>query len=197
MSYKNKIRSRIQSGKLNTRVLKAQEKQQFWGEVNQTKPLTLMGIRQLVRVCRDAGEAHDDALLKAIWHHVSVMGHITAEMVLIIQGVFRPARMGAQKITRPLADFLFDLNEVVADSELNHTAWGQFFVRMVSKHLLEDNAKPNEINEEEANWLIERVLSDGQYDYVEQMLLPTLDQRATKMPESLKFQIELLNGAIA
>ena len=197
MNYKNNIRSRIQSGKLSTRILKAKEKQQLLDEVNRSKPLTLMGIRQLALVCRHAGEAHDEELLHAIRDHVGLQGHITVDIITIIQGLFRPTRRGAEKITRALADFLFDLNEVVADSEHNHDSWGPFFSKMVSKHLLEDSEKPNEINEEEANWLIERVLSDGQYDYVEQVLLPMLDERAKKMPETLKFQIELLNGTMA
>lgn len=139
----------------------------------------------------------DPVLLSAIKAHVARQGRMTAELVRQIKNFFSATHKAPQKVTRALADFLFDLNEQVADSEHNHPSWAAFFTRIVSRHLLEDSAKPNEIDEDDADWLIERILSDGQYDYVEQKLLQLLGRKAKKMPETLRFQIGLLDGSLA
>ncbi|MBT5231501.1 MAG: hypothetical protein HOM11_14635 [Methylococcales bacterium] len=197
MDYKKKIKSQCEKGAFSA-TLKPAERKRLLVDISDSSPLSISSIGYLTKIFSNDGikaTIPNPLLLSAINEHVAHRGCMSAELVQQIKKLFPAVKATTEKITRPLADFLFDLNEQVANSEENHPSWGAFFARTVSRHLLEDSDSPNEIDDEEANWLIERILSDGQYDYVEQKLLPLLGRRAKKMPESLRFQIELLDGA--
>ena len=56
----------------------------------------------------------------------------------------------------------------------------------IAGYLLADENSPNEIDDLEANWLLEKLQGDGKIDKTEQSLLKKLATQATAMPESLK-----------
>ena len=88
------------------------------------------------------------------------------------------------KIDREEANFLFELNDAVSGKE-NHASWESFFVQAISDFLLKDEVSPNEIDEDEAAWLVEKIGADGKVDGVEKALLENLKANANSFPEAL------------
>jgi hypothetical protein len=193
MNYKNNISDKVKSGALSTAGLSHPEIRLFFESLTQEMPFSIKGLNVFFRLVKSSENytCFND-LLAAIKHRVKSDQAMNAESVLFIQRILHSFEI--QPISRDIANFLFDLNELVANSEDNHHSWGDLFTSSLSRHLLENGANPNEIEDADADWLIERILSDGQYDYVEQQLLPTLGKSAKKMPDSLRSQIDLLNG---
>jgi len=83
------------------------------------------------------------------------------------------------------ADFLFELNDAVSGHE-NHPSWNEFFIKAISSFLLEDEVSPGEIDDEEAEWLYDKVVGDGQVDGVEKDLLMNLKRNAKSFPVKLE-----------
>jgi uncharacterized tellurite resistance protein B-like protein len=93
------------------------------------------------------------------------------------------------QIDQEEADFLFELNNAVSGNG-NDESWNQLFVEAIAGYFLADENSPNEIDDSEANWLLEKLQGDGQIDQTEQALLKQLAVQATTMPESLKVFIQ-------
>ena len=87
------------------------------------------------------------------------------------------------------ADFLFELNNAVS-SNANHESWTQLFVEAITGHLLNDENSPNQIDDSEAEWLLEKLQGDGKIDAAEKALLKEISNRATAMPAPLKAFIQ-------
>ena len=87
-------------------------------------------------------------------------------------------------IDKEEAEFLFELNDVVSGKE-NDASWEQFFVKVISDFLLEDENSPGEIDEEEAKWLLQKIQGDGQLDKTEQALLTNLKNKSKNFPKIL------------
>ena len=87
-------------------------------------------------------------------------------------------------IDKDEANFLFELNDAVSGKE-NDASWEGFFVQAISDFLLKDEVSPNEIDEDEAAWLVEKICADGKVDGVEKALLETLKANANSFPEAL------------
>ncbi len=90
------------------------------------------------------------------------------------------------------ADLLFELNDATSGKD-NAPEWQTLFVEGVSKHVLEDEDSPNEIDEPEADYLIAKVQKDGEYDTNEIVLFANLKEKATKVHEKMTFQFDLMN----
>lgn len=90
-------------------------------------------------------------------------------------------------IDKEEADFLFELNDVVSGKE-NHSSWEKLFVEAITSFLLEDATSPNEIDEEEAQWLIAKIQGDGQLDKTEKALLENLKKQSKNFPEILNLK---------
>ena len=88
------------------------------------------------------------------------------------------------KIDKEEAEFLFELNDAVS-GKVNHDSWETLFVEAISSFLLEDEVSPDEIDENEAKWLLEKIQSDGQLDKIEKSLLKNLKNKAKKYPNML------------
>jgi hypothetical protein len=88
------------------------------------------------------------------------------------------------KIDREEAEFLFELNDAVSGKD-NHPAWGALFVEAITAFLLEDEASPGEIDDEEAKWLLAKIQGDGQIDGIEKTLLDNLKAKAKTFPKVL------------
>ena len=87
-------------------------------------------------------------------------------------------------IDKDEANFLFELNDAVSGKE-NHASWESFFVQAISDFLLKDEVSPNEIDEDEAAWLVEKIGADGKVDGVEKALLENLKANAKSFPQAL------------
>ena len=88
------------------------------------------------------------------------------------------------KIDKEEADFLFDLNDSVSGKD-NHPSWETIFIEAITAFLLEDEASPGEIDNDEAKWLLAKIQGDGQVDGIEKALLDNLKAKAKSFPEIL------------
>ena len=87
-------------------------------------------------------------------------------------------------IDKEEAEFLFELNDAVSGKE-NHASWATLFIDAITSFLLEDETSPGVVDEDEAAWLLSKILGDGKLDELEAALLKNLKIKAKKMPQSL------------
>lgn len=87
-------------------------------------------------------------------------------------------------IDKEEADFLFDLNDAVSGKS-NHPSWTNLFVNAIASFLLDDEESPGEIDNDEANWLFDKLNSDGKIDSTEKALLNFLKSKTT-LPANLE-----------
>jgi uncharacterized membrane protein YebE (DUF533 family) len=88
-------------------------------------------------------------------------------------------------IDRDEATFLFELNDAVS-GQSNDPAWQTLFVDAISSYVLEDDASPGVVDDEEAAWLVAHIQSDGQIDAIERALLERIVAQAKSVPDSLR-----------
>lgn len=88
------------------------------------------------------------------------------------------------KIDKDEADFLFELNDAVSGKE-NAPEWKSLFIDAITSFMLEDEVSPNEIDDEEANYLYNQIKGDGQVDETERALLENLKAKSKNFPEIL------------
>ena len=60
-----------------------------------------------------------------------------------------------------------------------------FSSRPCPKHVLEDEVSPNEIDDEEGDWLVSKIEGDGQLDDNEKSLLLAITEKATSISGKL------------
>lgn len=87
-------------------------------------------------------------------------------------------------IDKEEAEFLFELNDAVS-GKANHPSWGILFVEAITSFLLEDEASPGSVDENEAEWLLDKIQGDGKLDDIEVSLLKNLKLKAKGLPQSL------------
>ena len=87
-------------------------------------------------------------------------------------------------IDREEAEFLFELNDAVSGKD-NDASWETFFINAISDFLLEDETSPGEIDDEEAQWLLQKIQGDGQLDKTERALLDNLKNKSKNFPKIL------------
>jgi hypothetical protein len=83
------------------------------------------------------------------------------------------------------AEFLFEINDDVSGKE-NDPSWETLFIDAITSYLLEDENSPGEIDEDESNWLYEKIKGDGQIDGTEKNLLLNLKSKAKSFPSKLE-----------
>lgn len=89
------------------------------------------------------------------------------------------------KIDQEEAEFLFKLNDTVSGHN-NHPSWKDLMVEAISSYVLDDEISPNEIDDEEADWLISKIQGDGQIDEIERSILDNIKNKAVKVSPKLK-----------
>lgn len=89
---------------------------------------------------------------------------------------------GHGRITRPLAEWLFKVNNAVSGNE-NDPSWRRFFVDALVQHVLEDSDSPHELDAMEWFWLKERINEDDIVDDVEQEILRRISAEANAYPD--------------
>lgn len=87
---------------------------------------------------------------------------------------------------RTEADMLFDINDATTGNVGHASSWRELFVQAISKHVLEDEVSPNEIDDDEADWLIARIEGDGKLDDNEEALLMQIKKQASVLSERLR-----------
>ena len=88
------------------------------------------------------------------------------------------------KIDTEEAEFLFDLNNAVS-GKANHASWETLFIKAISSYLLEDENSAGEIDNDEAEWLYNKIKGDGQIDSIEKNLLLSLKKNSNNFPSNL------------
>ena len=73
------------------------------------------------------------------------------------------------------------MNDAVSGKE-NDASWEGFFVQAISDFLLKDEVSPNEIDEDEAAWLVEKSGAHGKLDGVEKAIRESLKANAKSFP---------------
>ena len=88
------------------------------------------------------------------------------------------------KIDKEEAEFLFELNDAVSGKN-NDPSWDKLFVDAITSFLLEDEVSPGEVDENEAKWLLDKILGDGKLDDIEIALLNNLRLKSKSLPDIL------------
>lgn len=88
-------------------------------------------------------------------------------------------------IDKEEAEFLFELNDAVSGHN-NHPSWKDLMVEAISSYVLDDETSPNEIDDDEADWLISKIQGDGQIDDIEYSILENIKKKAVKMSPKLQ-----------
>lgn len=88
------------------------------------------------------------------------------------------------KIDKEEAEFLFEINDAVSGKE-NAPEWSELFINAITSFMLEDETSPNEIDDDEAKYLYEKIKGDGQVDELERALLENLKAKSNNFPEIL------------
>jgi len=87
-------------------------------------------------------------------------------------------------IDKDEAEFLFELNNAVSGKE-NHASWEALFIKAISSFLLDDENSAGDIDQEEGEWLYNKIKGDGAVDSVEKNLLLHLKEKSKNFPENL------------
>jgi hypothetical protein len=106
------------------------------------------------------------------------------EVQMLRKVIYGTGGAGGAEVDRAEANLLFEINDVTTGNE-NASEWKNFFVEALSKHLLEDEVSPNEIDDEEGDWLVSKIEGDGQLDDNEKSLLLAIKGKATCISEKL------------
>ena len=116
------------------------------------------------------------------------------EVEMMKKVIYGTGGAGGSDVSREEADMLFAINDATTDNEGHDASWMSFFVEAICKHVLEDKQSPNEIDEDEGEWLIAKIGKDGKVDANEKELMRQIKAKATKIEGKLMFQIEMWAG---
>jgi hypothetical protein len=87
-------------------------------------------------------------------------------------------------VDRAEADAMFALNDSVTGAD-NDPTYTSLMVDVIANHVLNDSESPGVVDEDEANWLIEKVEADGQVDGVELAIARSIAAQAKSVPAFL------------
>jgi hypothetical protein len=88
-------------------------------------------------------------------------------------------------IDKDEADFLFDLNDAVT-GKANDPSWEDFFIKAITSFVLDDETSPGEIDDEESQYLLDKIKGDGQVDGTEKALLLNIKKKSKNFPKILE-----------
>lgn len=175
-------------------VLDDEEANYLMAKIQADKKVDATELALLVNLCASAKstpDAFQTFVLSSLKAAVLEDGVIDeAEVQMIRKVIYGPGGSAGTAVSREEADFLFDLNDATS-GKLNHPSWKELFVEAISKHLLEDEVSPGEIDEAEGDWLVAHIESDQQYDENEKALLANIKKSAKSITGKLKFKMDL------
>ncbi|HOD62277.1 MAG TPA: hypothetical protein PKG96_09285 [Bacilli bacterium] len=105
-----------------------------------------------------------------------------AEVKTIKSIIYGAGGAGGSKVDKKEAEFLFELNDAVS-GKANHESWKALMVEAISKYVLEDETSPNVIDDEEAEWLVAKIMKDGNLDEVEQAIVANIKSKAISISQ--------------
>jgi len=105
-----------------------------------------------------------------------------AEVKTIKSIIYGAGGAGGSKVDKKEAEWLFELNDAVS-GKANHESWKALMVEAISKYVLEDETSPNVIDDEEAEWLVAKIMKDGNLDEVEQAIVANIKSKATSISQ--------------
>ena len=88
-------------------------------------------------------------------------------------------------IDKDEADFLFELNDAVT-GKANDPSWEKFFIKAITSFVLDDETSPGEIDDDEAQYLYDKIKGDGQVDGTEKALLLNIKDNSKNFPKVLE-----------
>ena len=151
----------------------------------------------LVNICETAtGESPDffnAFILDSVKAAVVEDGIVDAEEVeLMKKVVYGAGGAGGAAVDQAEGDMIFAINDATTDKQGHDASWQAFFVEALSKCVLEDETSPGEIDADEAKWLIDNVMGDGQVDANERALLVNIKAKATAIDATLQAKMDEL-----
>lgn len=87
-------------------------------------------------------------------------------------------------IDKDEADFLFELNDAVTGKP-NDPSWEELFIKAITSFVLDDETSPGEIDDDEAQYLCDKIKGDGQIDDIEKALLENIKAKSKNFPALL------------
>ena len=105
-----------------------------------------------------------------------------AEVKTIKSIIYGAGGAGGSKVDKKEAEWLFELNDAVS-GKANHESWKALMVEAISKYVLEDETSPNIVDDEEAEWLVAKIMKDGNLDEVEQAIVANIKSKATSISQ--------------
>lgn len=76
------------------------------------------------------------------------------------------------------ANLLFEINNAVTGNPDNDPSWDDLFVSAITEYVLQDDETPGNVDDEEAEYLIQQVGIDGNLDALEERLLLNIEAEA-------------------
>lgn len=92
---------------------------------------------------------------------------------------------GGLDIHRSEAEWLFELHQHISHQYPLSKSWKALMVDAISRHVLEDEESPDEVDEEEVEWLRQHLLVDGNIDDVGQAIIDELHFKARSIKGEL------------
>lgn len=132
-------------------------------------------------------EKFQDFILTSFKNLILEDGIIDAAEVKTIKTIIYGAGgSSGAKVDKKEAEWLFELNDAVS-GKTNHESWKALMVEAISKYVLEDETSPNIVDDEEAEWLVAKIMKDGNLDEVEQAIVANIKTKASSI--SLKLTL--------
>jgi hypothetical protein len=146
----------------------------------------------IIENAKSTPESFQEFVISSMKAAILEDGIIDKDEVDMIRKVIYGSGGGAgEGVDRAEADFLFELNDAVSGKE-NDPSWKDLFVEALTKHVLEDEVSPGEIDEDEADYLISKIEADDQVDEIEMALLKSIKENAKVIDKKLQFKLDLL-----
>ncbi len=157
------------------------------GQVDDVEMALMANIIAMADATTDKFQQFVLASLKA---SILADGIIDADEVELVKTVIYGKGGGAgEGVDRAEADFLFAINDAVTGKD-NAPTWQVLLAEAITKHVLEDEISPDEVDEDEAAWLIAKIEGDGQVDEAEKAILASIKANASAIADSLKQKME-------
>ncbi|MDR2292109.1 MAG: YqhA family protein [Prevotellaceae bacterium] len=90
-------------------------------------------------------------------------------------------------INRENANILFEIKDACL-SKNNDASWETFFINAITSYLLDDDASPGHIDDDEAQWLRAKIQHDGKLSKIDKALLANLKKKSVNFPEILHYK---------
>lgn len=118
-------------------------------------------------------------------------GELDAAAVEALRAALYGDKGESHRLSREEVEFLLSLNEATHAVQVVE-AWRPFFITAVAGHLTLDEGSEGQVDAEEAEWLIDVLEADGQYDDNEIALLEHLSEESIDLPMELKFRLGIV-----